>query len=606
MRFGRNITLLLILTALLIGLLISTRHFNPERRILAGDFIFPIRPETITTLTWDVRDEKGELKTIHLERQGNFWKMDAPYIGMLCDQMEITNFLDSIQSLQVAALLDDNLSKQFTNARQLIVATSERSFACTFGDKPVMGLTQMLARYNHKLIAVKTADIAQLPETIRQLWSRAILPIQVENITSVEWRSTGQPFVSAQKKKNGTWTVTQPFSFEPHAEEVTRVLKMLTGPQTISAYIRPAADEETTQALSETLLANYGLDEESAIRTVIRVKGLSEPIQLRFGNDDPMRSNHVFCLMDDRQAVVSIPKTIRSIFTGAGPFIASHEDLPILGDLANPSSVKIQGKANEDVTILTRNQTLWDISTPTILPADSTLVESLLQSLLSLTGDLTETRPMDKTQLCCSVLLQRADHTTSVPLSFYYGETPDKLFAFREDSGRLYTVERSEFPSLLHDIASLNRTLLNRTLLTIPAENIRRIAVEREGVSTESIICSAGTREWHTEFPRGAYVNTTNVDRWLNIFSNLEAQSVLQGSSAAFGTLRAYGFERPYLKITIDLTAQTNSLRRILLIGHPKDGKIPAMIQGRPLIYEISPEDVQNFEQRLTVMEMPQ
>jgi hypothetical protein len=50
MRFGRNITLLLLITLALAGLLIASRYLHPERRVLAGDAIFPMSPETITSI----------------------------------------------------------------------------------------------------------------------------------------------------------------------------------------------------------------------------------------------------------------------------------------------------------------------------------------------------------------------------------------------------------------------------------------------------------------------------------------------------------------------------------------------------------------------------
>ncbi len=609
MRFGRNITLLLLITLTLAGLLIASRYLHPERRVLAGDAIFPMSPETITTIAWDIMDEKGEAQTIRIERRGNFWEMGAPYAGLLCDHVEISKLLDTIQGMKVIRLLDSELQhtldpsrELIANARNLVVSTPERSRTCTFGDKPVMELAQMLAMYNDALIAVKTADVAALPESASKLWSRSILPVSAANITSLEWRATGKPFVSAHRKADGVWTVTQPFAFDPNPTDVSQALKLLTGPQTIATYIRPVPGEETLTTLSETLLATYGLDEEYAIRVVIRLRGMSEPLQLRFGKKDPNRPNHLYCLLNDRRSVVSVSEKICQMFTEAGPFIASHEDLPLLGDVTPPASIEIIGKSKDQTTVLMRTQARWEISTPAVLPADTPLAESLLRSLLALTGDLTESRPLNEAERLCTVEFRRSGEADGVQLAFYKNTEAGTLLASRHDAGRLYVLNEADVPEILRNGTDLNRALLDRTILAIPTENIRRISVDHDGHPFETVACLPGSKEWHTEYPRGVYPNTVAIQTWLEAFTLLKATTILQ-SSIPYGELQKYGLDAPAMKITLDLNENTTSLRRILLIGEPIGNYVPAMIQGRPLVYALDFNTLRVFNQALTTVE---
>ncbi len=603
MRFGRNITILTLLVLVLAGVLIGNRCINPTRRILAGDRIFPMLADSITSIQWDVQDEDGKPLTVQLARQGTFWKMEAPYNGMLCDRAAINALLDQIQNLKVAAVVDTPAAQHFVDARTLVVATPEKRISCAFGEKPTMELTQQLAHCDNRVIAVKTADIDDFPTSAHQLFGREILPLPAERITAIEWRSSGKPFVSAQKKNDAIWTVTQPFAFEPNPDEVARVLKLLTNPQTITAYIRPAPSENSLAMLSETMLAPYGLDEEYAIRVVIRLKGFSEPLQLRFGKPDSMRPNHVYCLLNDRQSVVSVSEKIQHIFTEEGPFVASHEDLPLLGDVSNPTSIKIIGRSADEVTQLTKKQSIWEIATPTILPADPIATETLLQSILALTGDLTESQELMDSARICTVELGRPKDNKMAQLVFYRGKTAGELFAFRPESGRLYVLPEAALPTALFaEAGARNRTLLDRTILAIPAENIRRITVHFADELVETVGRAPKEETWQTEFPQGAYVKSLLIKDWTALFADLKAVAVLE-SAASFLEMKRYGLTHPAMKITLDLNEEANALRRILLIGQEKNGKVPVMIQGRPLIYELAPETVRLLQTSLTTSE---
>lgn len=605
MRFARNFAILLLLIASLVTALVLTHLFRPQKPLLPGDKLFPFAPETISEIMWDVRDEEGTLQTLHLYRHGEIWRMDAPYAGLLCDTKQVATFIDQILSLTIVSAQQSEAHPLFEVDRTLTVATPEKRISCAFGFSSAMGIAQVLAVCNGNNVAVNARDLAALPQSVRQLWSQALLPIAAEQLTAIEWRSPGNPFIRALKRPDNTWTVTQPFTFNPETNAVYRALDLLTDQQIITAYIRPAPGETAVVALSEAMLAAYGLDEEYAIRATFRVKGLSEPLQLRFGKSDPTRPEHLYCLLDGRQSIVSVPVALKRIFTSEGPFAIRHQNLSILGNNLSPDTIIIREKAKDATITLTQNYGYWRLKTPVDLPADIQTVTSLLETLSTLSGDITEAAIPNDDALICEIVLMSSTRNTPVSLKIYPGETADGYLAFRSDLERFYKMQKADFPEILLAHQKLNRALLDRTLVAFPAENIRRIAIAHEDTPIETVARLPDTSIWITEHPQGHYVEQATIDTWLKLFSDFKAVSVLCDTSTDKSRISAFGLDKPHTTLTLDLMGNTEQLRRILLFSaRPTlDEKIPVMIQGSPLIYAIEPETFALFRKSLTAKE---
>lgn len=606
MRFGKNIALLLTIIALLVAALLLTKHLRPQKPIFVGEALFTMTPETITTITWDVVDEEGgESRTVRINRQGDFWRMEEPYAGILCDRAQMTTFIDNIQALKAANTISDASASTFEVARTLTVSTPEDTQTCSFGSSTAMHIAQVLATCRGKLIAVRSEAVERLPHTSRQLWSQAILPVPADALTSIEWRATGQPFIRAIKRDNNVWSVTQPFAFDPDATLVEKALKALTDAQIITAYIRPAPGEASVVTMSETMLAAYGLDEEFAIRVTVRIKGFSDPLQLRFGKADPTRPGHVYCLLDGRQSVVSVPEALKNIFTAEGPFATGHKNIAILGNAITPTSISIANANDSIVATLSHQHGQWRVATPFNLPADVTTVNNLLSALTTMTGDVTETANLSTMPRLCDVILSDINTIKPIRLQFYVGKTDDTLLVFRSDIERLYVFPKAAYPAQLVDLQTLNRLFIDRTLLSLPADSIRRISVTSCGEVTGTIERTLDTNAWNTIAPKGNYVNTATLDAWLTLFSDFKAEEIECEIENHATLLAAYGLSKPHTTICIDLTGTSDQLRRILHISTRQmpDGKIPVMLQGIPFIYTISAESLHLLLQPLTSSE---
>lgn len=604
MKFGRNILFLLGIILLLLGALALTRTYRPVNAPVTGAPLYPLRTESVVDIAWDVLGPDGKSCVMRLTRAGEFWQMTHPYPGALCDTAAVTDLLDAARKMRVVSRLGKAAETAFTPQRYLTLATPDTKVTCAFGEVLPMALSQTLVETQGELVAVEADHVAQLPATAAALRTRAILPVPPDRIRQLEWRAPGRPFTRARQLNTGHWTVALPFPFDPKADQVAAALKALTSPTAVSAYIRPA-DRVPAARLTEVVhslatdaaLAAYGLDEENALRLTVLVSGVRDGFTLRFGKDDPAAPGRVFCLLDGYQAVVSVPAALREIFGDQGPFVTNFRDLPVLADLPDADRITVRPGRGGETVELTREHGIWTLSRPTALPAEHPVVRELLDALSDLTGDLVEGSPAGETPLLNLTLSADGTPGKSCDLSVYAAPDAEMLKIYRPDRNRFYRIRREDLPDFLFR-PNLDRAFVNRTILSLPAETIRRIAVlHRDGTSV-AVRKRADGMGWETEVPVGAYINDDLLDEWLTRFAELKAKRVLADTPSTFGSLQSYGLDIPYLRLSIDLSGGDEGLRKILLIGtlDPETGTAPAMVQGRRVLYQLDADDLAAFQ----------
>ena len=597
MRFGRNILILSALALFLAAGLLTERLMRPGRAVDAGVPLFPVAPEAIVAIEWEEESPTGATRPMALRREGELWHLATPYAGALCDAAAMADFLDAALAMRVSARLGPAEGSAFRVTRRLTLRTADGAYTRGFGGAQPMALAQTLAEADGALVSVEAAQVARLPKRAATLRTRAALPVPAERVTALEWRAPGQPFTRAQRLPNGNWAVSRPFPFEVEAKDAGRVPEALTAAHGILAYVRPADDAPppaTDRALPEAILANYGLDEETALRLSVYVRGLGRPLTLRFGRADPDREGAVFCLLDDGRSVVSVPGALAAAFGAEGPFVATAREFVVFGEAAEATRLTVRLRGQETPVTLALANGLWRLTLPMSLPADAVAARGLLARLAGLVGEVTGIEPpAGQDPLCVLTLGEPRPGETPPALALYAGASADTLLAWRTDRRRLYRVARANVPAGLLE-PGLQHALADRTVLSVPAAQIRRLAVLRRDGSGCAVRRAGAALTWSTESPVGAYVDTATVDAWLTRFADLKADHVLRDAPVALGALRPYGLERPLLRLTLDLDGAEEGLRRVLLIGDPdpETGEAPALIQGRPILYALDADTV--------------
>lgn len=596
MKFGKSLLFWLIVVLALAGALVATRVFKPAEAWQSGDLLFPVDPEAIVAIS--LATPNGAVPTLTLERTGEFWRLREPLEGALCSAKAVADLLDALQALRVVTPLGEAALSGFTPWRTVEVRTAEGRFTCGLGrasEAFAAPLSQVLAERDGRLVSVEAGAVMRLPEVADALRSDALLPVASDRIQAMEWHLPGHPFSRAERLPNGHWQITRPFPFEPQAEPVRKALERLTAPGQVRAHLLPTPTERVPN--SERALADYGLDEERALRLTFRVSGLREPLTLRLGKEDPTRPGLCFCLLDNARAIGCVPSEVAESFSAGGPFSTDFRNLPLLGDLPAPTELAFTLQSADLAVSLRKQGGTWQMLRPLALPANAQAVQALLAQLMGLTGDLAGLEAPEGTPWAEVTL--RAEAATAAPeakLQFFGDPEAERIQAYRVDHGRLYRLRRDALPELLRPQPApelaLRQALIDPTLLALPASAIRRLSLLRRDGSAVTLARAPDTLAWEVESPAGAFLNSQTLDTWLAAFADLKAEAILCDAPTTFGALHPYGLESPLLRLTIDLDGREGPLRRVLSIGtiDPKTGSAPALIQGCPVLYRIGPE----------------
>lgn len=597
MKFGRNILFFSLLICLLGGAILLTHRLHIEPALIPGQPLFPVAPETITSIEWQVPTAKGSPLTITCRRAGDAWRIARPYGNAYAASETLADILDAVTSLRVRSYLGSPGQADFAPTGTLRVQTADASFQADVGSVLPMNPAQQLVAMDELLVTTDAAALARLPKAPAALRTRALLPGATPRIRALEWRVPGQAFTRAQRMAGGAWSVAQPFPFEVKASDAEAALAPLRDAKAITAYVLPADDATpdsegmiATGLTSETLLASYGLDEESATRVLIYLQDLNDAFVLRFGKADPEHPGNVFCLLDGYRAIVSVSAKILDAFGEEGPFAPHVNDRPITGDIGPVLhlTLRTHEAAEAPMELVLTNGT-WVITSPAKLPADSHVTETFLREARALTGDFIAISPPPPNTRLCDVdfVTAEATHTLSV-----FEETDRTVLLYRKDQQRLYRVEKSHLPTVLTDL-SFGQTFVDKTVMSLSAASIQRIEVERQPKRRNGSVFRAAVERspdalvWQTVFPAGSYVSPTVIDAWLTCFAEMKAEAILQETEEN-------PLQKPFIKVTLDLNGGTDGLRRILLVGEPSsEGSAPAMIQGRPILYRLDARTVQ-------------
>ena len=597
MRFGRNILILLAVVLCLAVALFIERRMRPVTPLAEGTPLFPVPTETVSEITWEGAD-RGSVNC-QIRRDGEAWRMVRPYPGVRCDDAAVADLLDALQALRTGAYLGPLANSDFRVARHLTVRTAEVAYVRGFGDRQRMPLAQTLAEVNGALVTVDADAVAALldrsPESLR---TKTLLSLAPSRIRALEWLAPGSPLTRLTRKPNGQWEVSQPFRFEVTDDTVAEVLNALTATDTIDDYCLPADGPlpKGRPPVSDGDLSACGLDDENALRITFHVQGQDAPITLRFGrpNPDPNHPGTVFCLPNDAEptAIVAVAADLPAYFGAEGPFAPDLGDLPILGAHTPITHLSVTRPGAPDAAIgLTLRDGAWVLDRPAGQRADAAGVKALLGSLTALAGAQAGSERPDAKRLC-TLSIEGPDG--DIALECFDAANGDRLI-WRADQSRLYRVRAEDFPARLLG-NDLRHALVDRTVLAVPATQIRQIDVRRRDGAHCAI--ARGTIDaftWETRLPAGLFADMDIVNAWLARLSGLKAKRVLRDAPIALNGLAAYGLDPPLLRLTLDFDASSDgALRRVLLIGDrdPATGAAPALIQGGPVLYELAPEDV--------------
>lgn len=593
MNFRRSTFLFILISLFSGGGLFLTKNYGAIPECHLGEPLFPLPPNAVTSIAWHVSTLEG-IMPVKVKRLGQRWSFVSPFPESDCDERTIQTILDAATSMDVTSLQGKIEETGFMPTRELILATADQHYAISFGnDQPFANDSTVVARGDN-LVTIDSKNVARLPRTLNEFRTKSLLAfIRPEQILSLEWHVRGAPFTRIHRLANSNnWTLSQPFTLTLARDKIQRLLEALTKPNLIETYLTPDdfSIVTTPTQFTSTELMQYDLDEEHAIRLSVYVRGLKEPLKLRFGKNDPIRENHVFCLMSNNQAIVSVPREIRDALTNNENAIINASDIPIIADIKKPTTIRLRQKEDHLHTTYVLDRDQWKQQAYDCY-ADPNAMEAFCSTLLNLRGDLINTNVVPTLKPECEIIIEQANHQPqNVHLTLYRNPTTQQIEVFREDNRYSYALKNE---NLLSQIMAENVTyaLLNQQLLQLPPETIKTITIQRTGLPNTVISRNTTENTWQTISPAGAFVNEEVADQWLKQFENLRATQILgpaENPSAPWGSDNV-GNLNFSIRVILDLKDDTHGLRKVLLFETPNPSKstVQMMILGSPILYEV-------------------
>jgi hypothetical protein len=139
--------------------------------------------------------------------------------------------------------------------------------------------------------------------------------------------------------------------------------------------------------------------------------------------------------------------------------------------------------------------------------------------------------------------------------------------------------------------------LVDRTILALPPQTIRRITVKGPG-RQESVERKGGDGDGQWVAGAGA-ADAEALKMWAALLSQWRAESVVRLGAGA-QDVTAFGMSEPWMELTVDV-ASDEALRRSVRVGRvAANGGRYVSVLGHDVIYQISSNVVALLESRLT------
>ena len=582
-------TLFLLLACLACGVLLwvldrPTMRFSRPTATQTGN-LFPAPLRDVDYLMIERNGFRAELR-----READGWVMTHPVVAY-ANQTVVQRLLDRCERAPLNTRLDAHALKLrgltladfgLLEPQARLVVSGPRARAELLLGNPTSTSNELFCSFM-QTDAVLLTDLSlldTLPVSLFALSDSSFFRGDARRVAAIGLRRPGLPFLKVVRDAGG-WNLSQPITARADSATVAALLEALTTTK-IARFVWPEGDRlaEASTGLGTSLL-RFGLDD--ATDTQIQVWMAGDPIAQRFllGRAVDGMPGYVHALAADSVAVVAVSN---ALLEAAMLPVEAFRDKRLFAQTADEfRSLAVQGVATP-FSLRRDVGGAWELTSPVSEAAEAAGVARLLDALLRLRAvGFASPDPLD------------GETGTKVRIDLTFGQSACRLLAAEDAAGRaptvriaftndatVYLVPTSQWAEvvgwLTHPVA-----FRNRTLFTLPADGIRRLAVQRADGTVEAIEHERGANVWRSVAPDRS-VNRVALDAWLAVLAHLRADRVEKTLDAAVGTA-PYGLDRPHLEIAIDLTAE-DALRRVLTIGArtPDDGRF-AVVKGHDAVF---------------------
>jgi hypothetical protein len=375
---------------------------------------------------------------------------------------------------------------------------------------------------------------------------------------------------------NKLWRVTRPLDARADNPKIEALLAKL-GEWRVSRFVTddPKAD-----------LDSFGL-QPPALEISLAL-GAKSVLDLQFGKSPTNDATQVYVRRGDLTGVGLIAGDLLT------PWRGTHEDFRDrhLLDLTGTTVDEIELRGAESFTVHRQSNDVWRVTAPDNLPADSALINDLLNGLSRLQVAQFVKTVVTEPDLpnyglapAATQFVLKTGPTNAVIAQLDFSVPADgKVSARRSDETSVYAVLYEDLRRLL----GAGWQLRERRLWDFTEENVTRLALTQRGQTRELI--RSGTNNWGFATNSQGVINNFAVEETVHRLGELFADGWVDRGE----TNRArYGFDTNALQLAVDVKRADKKIETLNLEfsgvtpTRPPYGAV--QLDGQPWFFELSP-----------------
>ena len=549
---------------------------------------------------------------LEFQRAGAQWNLVQPVITA-ADSTAVMRFLDLLER---APLLDrlpphDIRRRNLTMAdfglappagRVVLQGPQFRAEAAFGAPTPSGNEVYAVVDRSGDVVCVTDRQIFNaFPSSLEHWRDRTLLRKPFGKVTALEVRRPGVPFIKVVREGD-LWQLVQPLSGRAATRAVGDAIEALQAVR-IERFILAEGETNGIDLASGVLrsrLVFYGLDTETAVQAQVWENGNLVGARIRFGREVDGSSGLVYALTPDDNSIVAVSNAVLRSLPAGVEAIRSRR----LFDRSSAALRRLIIQYADETVELNRQASglagLWRLKAPVQGEADGPTVEEVVTRFLAIQAE----RLVDPDGNAVAI--------TNEPLC-------RMEFAFSDGSTQRVSVAQSIHETGCYDLtlppvpmvfvmAASNLppqiigsggvlALVDRTILALPPQTIRRITVKGPG-RQESVERKGGDGDGQWVAGAGA-ADAEALKMWAALLSQWRAESVVRLGAGA-QDVTAFGMSEPWMELTVDV-ASDEALRRSVRVGRvAANGGRYVSVLGHDVIYQISSNVVALLESRLT------
>jgi len=557
MRNLRSILLLLLGIALLGFLHVAVRSYGDGRRSELRRTLVE-QPESVDGLKIERR---GVAPVVIRREEGAGWRIAAPFSGR-ADEKSVARLVDVLTQAPVIDVVSDGelvrlgrTRADFSLAEPLVRVTlsSAKSRSVVSFGMPTPSADGVYADVQGlgAVFVVPTEVLSAVDCPTEVFRRRALFSVAPETISSFALRQGKAANLSFVRENDG-WKVDGELASKTRVEGF---LAELLSAETID-FVWPVGASNETERVSASLLAGYGLEQETAVTVTLR--GFDEEDrQLSFGR--AAAPGRVYASVQSGSAVVTVKDSLKTAALQKKTAFTDSRLFPV-----PESSVGFFRLVDgENAYVVARSDDgTWRLESPVSAPAEQTVVRRILARLLALPTSA------------------GSDDCRDFSVSLSAEAAP--VFV-----GRELVLEQDR----IDDLRSVEMARI------APGEVKRLVRTpEGKGARSASVIRRREDAGWALESGAdGVAVRTKGVAAVLETLNPLVAVRVERLKVSA-ADLDGYGLGVPFLTVAVDLDRE-NAVRRNILVGaRTKDGRF-ATVGSADAVFVISEATVERLSE---------